>query len=167
MAYCQPFSCMPSIVADKSHCGKRMREREGENVFTWIDFGNSLSFIIVLLLCESDMIQMFVFSKKNGKLNGFRKQKPKSYGLQFSSICENARFGVRFFFFSGPAPTSRLEKEMFLLSDASGGSNSRLFVVPPPFAPLMPRTRCDGCGKYGRDRCQCSEVLLHQKLHEF
>ena len=106
MAYCQPFSCMPSIVADKSHCGKRMSEREGENVFTWIDFGNSLSFIIVLLLCESDMIQMFVFSKKNGKLNGFRKQKPKSYGLQFSSICENARFGVRFFF---PAPPPLLD----------------------------------------------------------
>ena len=34
------------------------------------------------------------------------------------------------FFFVGHRP-SRLEKEMFLLPDASGGSNSRLFVVPP------------------------------------
>ena len=33
MAYCQPFSCMPSIVADKSHCGKRMRERERVRMF--------------------------------------------------------------------------------------------------------------------------------------
>ena len=45
----------------------------------------------------------------------------------------------------GPRP-SRLEKEMFLLPDASGGSNSRVFVVPPwcPARDAMAAESMDG-----------------------
>ena len=102
------------------------------------------------LFLTGEMIQFYFWL--------FFQQKSTLCGPQFSSICENAGFHTVHLLthkkICGPRP-SRLEKEMFLLPDASGGSNSRLFVVPPwcPARDAMAAESMDGIDANARKLC--------------